>query len=513
MIIKADVVLHNGIIYPVVPEKVTFEAIAIKSNKIISIGSFDEIREQIDTETMVYDLKGQMLLPGFIDTHTHLLDTGLMETWLNLSEIQSVEQLLKSLSEQATKLPEGHWIVAGNFDENEISQKRFPTLDELDSYALHHPVYINHKSYHCSMVNSRALRCLDLKNELKGLGYDFSGRAVKGLLTQEANRMAKEKLYNLITKTELDHAFHAVSRKAASVGLTTIHCVEGGEYWGDSYPDYILKAADTTFEPVLYFNTDCVDKVIERKLSRMGGDIFMDGSISNHSAALMEGYSDDVQVKGCLFRSKEDVCQLIKKAHEYDIQISFHAIGDRAIEEILSAYEAVLSRLPVKDHRHRIEHFGIPSQDHIIRAKKLGLAIATQPAFLYQKEKTYLSRLGEERFSRAYPLRELVDAGLFLGGGSDSMVSPLDPMYGIHCAVNYPNRKQRISVEEAINLYTIWAAALAFQEKEKGSLEPGKLADMVVLNKNILKVKPSQIKDIKISGTMYRGKVIYGFKW
>lgn len=454
-----------------------------------------------------------MLLPGFIDTHAHLLDTGLAETWINGRDVSSVKSLLERIHKRSLQIPTGCWIMVGNFDENFMDEKRLPYLDELDKIASKHPIYINHKSYHCSLANSKALALLNLDENIEGLGFDFSGKKRRGLLIKEANRLVKSKMASLVSVLDLDRAFEAVAKKAASVGLTTIHCVEGGDYWGDMYADYILNVEPTTFEPVLYFNTEDVSKIIQRGLFRMGGDILIDGSISNRSASFLESYSDEAETMGKLYHSQEEIRSLIRKAHLNNIQISFHAIGDKAIEELITAYEAVLTHWPRPDHRHRIEHFGIPLHEHILRAKRLGLAIATQPAFIYQKEETYRLRLDNKRFSRAYPLRNLISTGLLTGGGSDSMVSPLDPMFGIHAAVNHPNVEQRIFLEEAIKLYTIWAAALAFQENEKGSLQPGKLADMVVLEKDIRKVDLSEIKNVKISGTLYRGQVVYGFDW
>lgn len=507
---QADIIFYNGIICPVVPEGITFEAVAIKDKIIHSVGNFNGMKQFIGDKTHIYDLKGKMLLPGFIDTHAHLLDTGFNNILINFIDIKSIRGVIDAIQDKVIKTERGDWIKGGNLDENLLLEKRLPTRRELDFAAPDHPVYINHRSYHSAIVNSLAIKLLGLNSGISGFEQDASGEYVSGLLTMEANTYAKNNLAKIVSDKEIEQAYLTVSKLAASVGLTTIHCIEGGEYWSDQYPDFLLKTRYKVFDPIVYFNTNDIEKIKRRNLSRMGGDLFLDGSIGNRSAALFDDYSDASGLKGVLLLKKDELIPLITEAHLNRIQLGFHAIGDRAIEEILTAFEETIPYLPNYDHRHRIEHFGIPLPNHIARAKKLGLAIATQPAFTYQKKETYLNRLGQERFLRAYPLKDLLSEGLLVGGGSDSMVSPLNPIFGIHTAVNLPNETQRLTVEEAIKLYTIWAAALAFEEKEKGTLEIGKYADMVILDKNIFSVKPEDIENIKVLVTIYHGEVVYG---
>lgn len=506
---QADMIYYNGIIFPVIPDDITYEAIAIRNKEIQFVGKLKEAKKLIGKQTQVFDLNGKVLLPGFIDTHAHLLDTGLYETQINFQNMKSINEVLDILVKKVNEQEKGTWIKGGNLDENLLIEKRLPTREELDSISPSHPIYINHRSYHCALINSYAVRLLNISSRMLGFEHDANNRYVSGLLTLEANTYVKNKLAQIISEDELLNAYQSVSSLAAEVGLTTIHCIEGGEYWSDQYPDFLLKPKEKTFDPVVYFNTSNIEKIKQRRLTRMGGDIFVDGSIGNRSAALIEDYSDSLGDKGVLLLNNEDLKELISKAHKEKIQISFHAIGDRAIEELLSAFEQVIPFMPAYDHRHRIEHFGVPLPEHIIRAKKLGLAIATQPAFTYQKHEAYLSRLGHERFLRAYPLKSLISQGVLVGGGSDSMVSPLNPLFGIHAAVNAPNKAQRITVEDAIKMYTIWAAALAFEENVKGSLEVGKYADMVILDENIFSIKKESIKDINILKTIYHGEVVY----
>lgn len=506
---KAEKLYYNGIIYPVDDSNETYEAIATKGERILALGTLSELKAVVGANTEKIDLKGQMLLPGFIDSHAHFLDTGMTEIRIDFGDTDSIETLLKTVSERTKQIGTNEWVLGGNFDENFTAEKRLPTIEELDEASNGHPLYINHRSYHWSLVNTAAFGILQLDPDTKGIVRDDDGNFT-GLLNYDANELTKEKMAELVTEEDLYAGFQAVSKKAAAVGLTTIHCIEGGsEYGGDKHPDFLLNREWETLEPVIFFNTEEISKIKERNLPRQGGDIMADGSVSNRTAAFFEPYTDDPNTSGTLYQSQEKLRELIKTAHLNNVQISFHAIGDRGIEEILNAYEYVLKKYPKEDHRHRIEHFGFATPEQITLAKELGIAIAFQPAFTYQKGSTYTARLGKERFQRSYPLRDLLDAGLLVGGGSDSMVSPLDPIFGIHTAVNCPNEGQRITVEEAIRLYTISSAALAFQEKEKGSLEVGKLADFAVLEKDLREVEPSEIENIKVTMTVFRGKTVY----
>ena len=300
----------------------------------------------------------------------------------------------------------------------------------------------------------------------------------------------------------------AASKMAVKRGLTTIHCIEGGEFWGDGYAEFMHREKSELLDLILFYNIDKVEKIQELGLLRMGGDLFLDGSVSGRTAAFTRNYADS-ETAGELYMADEKLEGLIEQAHMAGIQISFHVIGDKAIEQALRVYERVLKRHPMRDHRHRIEHFGFPSDAQIAKAAELGLSIATQPSFVYLKEENYRLRLGEERVKNAYPLRKLLDAGLRVGGGSDSLVTPMDPLLGIHAAVNAPYPSQRLTRMEAIEIYTIRAAGLAFEESMKGSLEAGKFADFVVFKQDLLEVPDTEIKDVQVARTVYHGTCVY----
>jgi predicted amidohydrolase YtcJ len=253
-----------------------------------------------------------------------------------------------------------------------------------------------------------------------------------------------------------------------------------------------------------------VDMVVTLGLPRIGGCILLDGDVGPHTAALSEPYADDPACYGTLYYTQEEVNAFVLKAHKAGLQVAMHAVGDGAVEQALDAYSAALTAHPRHDHRHRIEHCEIIREEQIERARRLGVALAIQPPFNhYWPHTSYYSSLGEERAWKADPVRSLMRPGLLVAGGSDSTVTPLGPLIGVHAAVGHSNPAERIGVREALELYTINAARLAFEESDKGSLETGKLGDIVVLSEDPSEVEPSQIKDIPIEMTIVGGQVAY----
>jgi hypothetical protein len=253
-----------------------------------------------------------------------------------------------------------------------------------------------------------------------------------------------------------------------------------------------------------------VDRVLALGLPRIGGCILLDGDVGPHTAALLEPYADDPNSCGSLYHTQEEVDAFVLRAHQAGLQIAMHAVGDAAVEQALNAYEAALTAYPREDHRHRIEHCEVIQEDQIRRAQRLGVALAIQPPFNhFWPHTTYYPLLGEDRAWKADPVRSLVRPGLLLAGGSDSTVTPLGPLIGVHAAVNHSNPAERIGVQEALALYTINAARIGFTESDRGSLQVDKLGDFAVLAEDPFQVEPERIKDIPVDMTVLGGEVVY----
>jgi predicted amidohydrolase YtcJ len=344
-----------------------------------------------------------------------------------------------------------------------------------------------------------------------GILRDNNGRP-NGLLTSEANSLASQIFTqafraNLTAGELLPYAVD----QALSVGLTTVHALEGGIAGEDeAVAQFIAAAPSLPLRFVLYYQTMDIDKVVDVGLPRIGGCILLDGDVGRCTAALSEPYANAPDNYGTLYHAQGTVNAFVLKAHKAGLQVALHAVGDAAVEQALNAYEAALRAHPRQDHRHRIEHCEVIREDQIQRAQQLGVALAIQPPFNhYWPHTDYIANLGEKRAWKADPVRTLVRPGLLVAGGSDSTVTPLGPLIGVHAAVNHSNPFERISVHEAVQLYTISAARMAFKERDRGSLEVGKLGDFVVLAGDPYEVDPREIIDIPVEMTVVGGDMAY----
>jgi hypothetical protein len=360
-------------------------------------------------------------------------------------------------------------------------------------------------------VNTRALEILALPDDMPGLMRDAQGQP-NGLLSDQANSLAEDKFSGLFGAGE--KAVETITlavEKAHSVGITTLHALEGGLTSRDkAVQEFWALMSTLSLRIVLYYQTMDVDKVVAIGLPRIGGCILLDGDVGPHTAALSKPYADDPECYGTLYHSQEEINAFVLKAHKAGLQVAMHAVGDAAVEQALDAYKAALVAYPRDDHRHRIEHCEVIREDQIQRAQRLGVALAIQPPFNhYWPHTEYYSLLGEERAWKADPVRTLMRPGLLVAGGSDSTVTPLGPLIGVHAAVNHSNPAERVSVEEGLQLYTVNAARIAFQEADRGSLEVGKLGDLVVLADDLRTVAPEAIADIPVEMTVVGGEIVY----
>jgi predicted amidohydrolase YtcJ len=508
---KNDLVVRNANIITMNPRQPRAEALAVRDGCIVAMGTWEDVAPHAE-DIRVLDLAGKTVLPGLIDTHAHFLWTALSLASLDVSDAQDHPALQAIIRRAAADTPPGELIHCMGFTEYALDTEKFsPIIEALDAVAVDNPVYLAGVTGHASAANTRGLELLALPDDTPGLLRDSSGR-LNGLLTNRANNLADEKFHELFGLDErAKEMIPQAIEKAHSVGITTLHALEGGVAGEDSSAEDLLNAMPTLpLRFVLYYQTLDVDKVLELGLPRIGGCILLDGDVEPHTAALSEPYADDPECYGTLYYSQEVIDAFVLKAHDAGLQVAMHAVGDAAVEQALRAYEAALAAHPRDDHRLRIEHCEVIREDQIQRAQRLGVALAIQPPFNHYWPHTgYYPTLGEERAWKADPVRTLMRPGLLIAGGSDSTVTPLGPLIGVHAAVNHSNPAERVSVQEALELYTINAARIAFQETDKGSLETGKLGDFVVLSEDPFDMDPTRIKDIPVEMTVIGGDIMY----
>ena len=518
---NADLVLMNANVLTMNPSMPYAEALAIKDEKIVAVGKNKQIRRWIGEQTRVVDLRGKMVVPGFIDTHVHMRAFGRVLTWINLREVNSIKEMQQLLKRHVKRTPKEGWILGRGWDQEKFKEKRYPTRWDLDKVAPDNPVIFVRVCGHICVVNSKAL-------ELAGIARDTvapsGGQIDKDPKTGEPTGIlrenAKDLVWNIVpepTEEELTEMCAQACQKAVENGLTSVH-------WIVHSPTEIRilqrlrKEGKLPLRVYLIIPVEFLDCLINAGLATGFGDnmikigsikILADGSLGARTAALKKPYNDDPSTKGMLLYSQRSLNRLVLKAHRAGFQLAIHAIGDRATDMVLKALEKALRKLPRKDHRHRIEHVSVLNETLIQRMKELGVIASVQPHFVvsdFWVEK----RLGKARARWVYPFKTLIERGVLVTGGSDCPVEPINPLLGVCAAVSRERSpEERINVEEALRIYTINAAYASFEEGIKGSIEAGKLADLVVLSDDLRKIKPDKIKDVRVEMTIVGGKIVF----
>jgi hypothetical protein len=517
----ADLVLKNANVLTMNPLQPHAEAVAVKDEKIVALGSNEQVQPWMGKQTQVIDLHGKTVVPGFIDCHAHMRSLGRSLTWINLRDIGSIKEMQRLLKERTRRTPNGKWIFGRGWDQEKFEERRYPTRWDLDKAAPNNPVLLVRVCGHVCVVNTKAL-------ELAGITKDTvmpsGGQIDKDPKTKEPTGILREKATELIwrivpepSEEELAEICALACKKAVEAGLTSVH-------WFVHSPLEIRVLQKLRLEKKLpirvYFVVPIqfLNSLTEAGLTTGFGDhtlkigsikILVDGSLGARTAALKQPYSDKPSTRGIAIYSQRTLNRLVLKAHRAGFQLAVHAIGDRAVDMTLRAFEKALEISPRKDHRHRIEHASVLNRSFIRRMKRLGVIASVQPHFVIS-DFWVEQRLGKRRARWVYPFRTLVEKGVLVAGGSDSPVEPINPLLGIYGAVNRersPN--ESITVEEALQIYTVNAACASFEEQIKGSIEAGKLADMVVLSHDLREIEPSKIRDIRVEMTIVGGKIVF----
>jgi len=507
-----DLVIKGNVI-TMVNDKPRAKAIGVKDGRIVVVGAINEVEKDISETTRILDLKEKTILPGFIDSHTHLTATGVARLGVDLSSVTSVNEAMERIRERVHVTPAGKGIQCWEFDSFKVKESRFPSREELDAISEEHPISVQHYDLHFAMLNSAAFKLAGYTAEEEGVVTDSGGRPT-GLVEDPAIFKSVRMMGEEIRKEGHMEALLAVAKEAVKVGITTVHAKEPLD---DAL--FIIKNQDqipVRAKPLIMGSIEedgLLDKVLSSGIpgERICIAIVSDGSIEGHTGALFEPYSDDLDSIGMLYYSDDELHGFVEKAHRAGMQVSIHAETDRSVEQVISVYEKVLAEYPRTDHRHRIEHFEFPLGEHITRAAGAGVALGMQPAFLSINEnaENYRKLLGELRMRRCHPYRSILDQGILVSGGSDSPVTRLNPLKGIHNCLTHPLEEQRIELYEALKMFTINGAKIGFEEKTKGSIEPGKLADFTVLSKDPHRVPYDQMNRIEVEMTIVGGKIVY----
>jgi predicted amidohydrolase YtcJ len=503
------IILWNGNIFTLNPYSPQAEALVVADGKIIKVGSNKEIRRLFGDQWKSVDLQGKTVLPGFIDSHVHLMATVITAVGVDLSEAKSIEEILAKVEERVRATPRGEWVF-GYFITH-LSDRNMPTRFDLDRVSIDHPIRLTHRNGHLCSMNTKALDVLHVPGDLDGIEKE-SGE-LTGVVRDPAIQVLPHPGFGMREESKRE-ALKLASLRAAKKGVTTLHALDGGKRNTGAIQYLRSVEEDLAVKLILYNQTMEIKEVLDSGLPRIGGCICADGAFESHTAALFEPYEDEPDNYGTLTYTQKEMSDFILQAHRHGFQVAIHCEGDRAIEQVLFSYESALRRFGRNDHRHRIEHFEIPTENQLERAAKAGIVAGMQPAFLpffffRDGVERYEAFLGKARVKRIHPYRTMLSHGILMTGGSDSPVTKIDPLLGISAAVNHPHSDERLPVLEAIKLFTINGAKSAFEENEKGSIEAGKAADLVVLSEDPISVHPDKIETISVEMTLVNGEVVF----
>ena len=490
------------------------EAIGVKAGRIAAVGDYQHLSRSAGSQTSYLDLQGRSILPGFIDTHVHPVKAGAIERHVDLSHTTAVADILAALADKAARTPAGQPVLAFNFNGDIVRERRLPTLAEMDGVSDRHPLAVIVYDVHSAQLNTPMLAWASLPGDGPGVIRDAAGN-LTGRMEDPAIDVVLRKIQPSGSE-QIGEAVRAAVQQALRQGLTTVHMKESP----GALPIISDMAARLPIRIKQMAKIDASDlsgytELLNSEIIAPGTVVAMyaDGAPDSKTAAFFEPYCDDPSNFGMLQFEDRQLEELVARAHQKDLQVSVHACGTRATEQVLAVYEKVLAEHPRGDHRHRIEHFEMPLGNHIRRAVKAGISLAMQPAFLFLSgEDTFeniRSLLGDERLLRWKPLRSILDAGGLVAGGSDAPVTPMSPLKGIQACVTHPNAAERITRYEAIQLFTSNAARVGFEENLKGSIAPGKLADFTVLAENPFTVDSDRIGQIQVEMTIVGGEVVF----
>ncbi|TXT53698.1 MAG: N-substituted formamide deformylase [Promethearchaeota archaeon] len=526
-------IYYGGSIITMEDEFPYVEALVVEGQKIIDLGKLQEIREKYNKNSIEIDLKGNTLLPGFIDSHIHPFGYMFYLHSLDLFNLRSLEELLRVLEESAEKKNLDELVLGLRLNEENFKDPKLPTRWDLDKACPNHPVFLLRYDGHIGVANSKTLELIKIKDKIKSIEGAEARKNKEGEFTGVLSENAIGLITPLIKAPkdqELSKMVEGMCESLAEMGITSIHGLiqlddeSGVLNFGENEMKLLRLSREHVIQDVYAFLfTNFPDKLNNIKdmkpfnekeegvIKLAGLKLFSDGSFGGATAAMFEPFEDQPDKIGFIVEDVEKIYQKMEKAHLNNFQIAIHAIGDKANREVTNLYQKLLKKHPREDHRHRIEHASILTEDTIKDIKDLGLVVSFQPQFI-NSEYTWLEkRLGSKRCERTYPVKTLIDSGVIICSGSDSPVEMPNVIKGLHALVtrNGFQPQECISMWDALKTFTINAAYASFQEQLKGTLSPGKYADLVILDKNPLEIKNDKIKEIKVLETIKRGKTVF----
>ena len=530
-----DLVILNGRIITVDPRDSVAEAAAVKDGRFVAVGSTREIKALAGKGTEVLDLEGRTAMPGIIDSHTHPSNIAarLLEVDLRAPPVKNIAEVKKKIAEKARELGPGKWVRAANYNDSKLAERRQVTRWELDEAAPNNPVFIVSDTGHQVVVNSLALEAAGVTDDTPDppggkVERDAEGRAT-GLLYENATGLVRDYIPEY-SVDELKESYREVVRQFCEWGVTCTHDASGHRNGVRAFKQLLDEGERRLrMRLMMSVNRDLPGDVLDALslcgvesglgdewLGVMSVKIMGDGSGAGGTCCVYEPQNRGPRGLGMWMTEPEVVEGLVMKAHAAGLRVSIHSIGDRGVDMALDAIEKAQRAKPVRDMRHRIEHNSLCTPRQLRRIKELGVTPSSSIGYMYGLGDQYAENFGPERSRWLHPHRTMKEMGIVAGGNSDCPVTFYSPFVQIYEAVTRKSSSGRvvgpeeaIGVMDAIRVYTWNGAYLGKDEDALGSVEPGKLADLIVLDRDILLCPVEEIKDIRVVTTMVGGRVVY----
>jgi predicted amidohydrolase YtcJ len=533
----ADGLFLNGNVYTVNENQPHAEAVAVKGDRILFVGSNEDVARMQGPATHVIDLQGQTVVPGLTDSHYHIFGVGEREITLNLEKTASLGDFLARVKDRVGFSKPDQWVTGRGWIETFWRPPTFPTRADLDRIASNNPVFLERADGHAAVANSAALKIAGID---KNTPDPFGGQILKDKQTGEPSGMLLDNAMELVEKkipaltpTEQERAFLLGVERSLELGWCEIQNAGSVNaqidlmrrlYGEGKIKLRIYNAVFGPGEPARRLLTDGPTlNFYQHHFTQRTIKVIFDGALGSRGAALLAPYSD-ADTSGFLKEKESDLLPIFEEALRHGIQVETHAIGDRANRVILDLYQRAFQTVPpeqrkVRDPRWRVEHAQILSPADLPRFAKLGIIPSMQPSHAISDLFFAPSRLGMERLSGAYAWQSLIKSGVIIAGGSDAPVERGEPMIEFYAAVARKSQQgfsgegwhpeQAVSRGQALKMFTLWSAYAAFEEKDKGSLEPGKLADLTVLSQDIMKIPEPEILKTRCMMTVIGGDVVF----
>ena len=529
----ADLILQNARVWTVDPTRPEADAVAILGDRIVAVGSSQQVDAWRGPHTRVVDAGGKRLLPGFNDAHVHFTDGGWQLDRVELNDATSSQEFARRIGERAAKTAKGEWLLGGDWDETKWSPAALPTKKLIDSATPETPVAVNRYDGHMILANSLALKLAEITAQTPDPVGGVIVRDGQGNPTGALKDAAMDLLFKAVPPPTHDQRRHAIERAlehAASLGVTSVQHMNPDSADIAIYSELLDEGKLTTriyAAPLITQVDDQVKLGIRRAFGgpylRIGGvKAYADGSLGSTTAYFFEPFSDQPGNRGLLSDEMQPIALMrdrMMRADAAGLQLCTHAIGDAGISAILDIYDEIEKAHGSRDRRWRIEHAQHMAAKDFARLAQLHVIASVQPYHAIDDGRWAEHRIGHDRASRTYAFRTFLDHGVRLALGTDWNVAPLNPMLTLYAATTRatldgknPNGwfpEQKLTIKEAIEAYTVGSAYAEFQENEKGSIAAGKLADMVLLSDDVLRIDSVNIRDVKVLKTFVGGKLIY----